>query len=89
MDQYDPQRQAALIAALLGGGGTQVRGPTGPERFGEAMNQFGLPGSFSLSEMEANPLGFAAIGRGMFGSAPNDRVRRGFDMLNQRTVKPK
>jgi hypothetical protein len=62
-----------------------VNGPSGwGQRLQDWLNQRGLPGSPSFSQTSAYPMGVAAIGRGAFGINPNDRVRQGFDAINER-----
>jgi hypothetical protein len=88
---YETQRRGRAYGGGIAGyddGGTVVRGPQGfGKKFSDAMNSVGLPGSMEPSDMEAYPVGVAAIGESLAGGPrPSDRVRRGFDMIQRRTV---
>lgn len=66
-----------------------VNGPSGwGQRLQDWLNQRGLPGSASFSQMNAYPMGVGALARDAFGINPNDRVRQGFDAVNERSGYP-
>jgi len=66
-----------------------VNGPSGwGQRLQDWLNQRGLPGSASFPQMNAYPMGVGALAKGAFGINPNDRVRQGFDAINERSGYP-
>jgi hypothetical protein len=66
-----------------------VSGPSGlGQRLQDWLNQRGLPGSASFPQMNAYPMGVGAVAKGAFGINPNDRVRQGFDAINERSGYP-
>lgn len=82
-------RPPAQMQGMPPQGGQPTNMVNGPQGFGQRLqdwlNQRGLPGGTSFSQMNAYPMGVGALAKSAFGINPNDRVRQGFDAIDERS----